>query len=690
MPSSILHPPSSPFGEAKPDRLFYERLIADAQAIGRPFRGEIWDFIAAAPMAKGHGNDGQPFNIATAGYLREPFAAMKHPGYRKVVFKAGVKTLKTFLVESAAAYFACFGTGDVTFYMADSGMAKDHAKGRLMDFWYGIALFAEMISTIPTRHDETTTELYFPGKTVRIWPANFTSTQNINLETVTISDAWCIGNTGFIEQIIQRTSQYPDTKKILVESQGSEEGDDFDRQYEDTDRRQLHVNCPRCGSSQPFLWHRQRLETFVPVPPRDVVSLDHAAWIEHHRPLLLQRPDCGMQRGAEELVKRPDGEYNEAEVLSGTYYECFHCGGAWPDDGPNGATRIALDESSHYVATRSNANPGHAGFNWPKFINRRIPWGERMLEYLKALKLKRERGNRELFKQWIQKDEGRTWDKSLERDLRVRRQEAYDVAVAKHDAWRLCMIIDNQLDLMQQWVMVCAVKQNGSVKQLWRGPLLGLAECRKKQLEYVDAKGGLLLKDQFVFLDGRYKPEQICRHIVDHEYGHWGNFRGERTWFCWNLMQGGRLEYYSHEAEQDKTRKFILGDPSLRGYQMGKFHVEILVYPFAATACGERFEASRDGQGAETLFLDRQPHEPPDEHELSHHSQIHSNRLVEAKSWNPRDAKKKYVPVPASAPDHYFHMWRMMEAIKEHWGVDGVYREAAAGAAGQQAVVSGQ
>jgi hypothetical protein len=141
-------------------------------------------------------------------------------------------------------------------------------------------------------------------------------------------------------------------------------------------------------------------------------------------------------------------------------------------------------------------------------------------------------------------------------------------------------------------------------------------------------------------------------------------------------MQGGRYEYYTHAGEKDKAKKFIVGDPNWREYRVDGNYVEVLFYPFAATACGERFEASRDGKGAETLFLERLPGEPPDDDELSHHSQVHSNKLVESKSFEPRAARMRYIPVPASAPDHYFHLWRMGEAVRELWKIDGVYSEA--------------
>src|SRR5688572_19531939 len=81
---------------------------------------------------------------------------------------------------------------------------------------------------------------------------------------------------------------------------------------------------------------------------------------------------AGMKRGDEQLIKLADGDYNEAEVLRQTFYECFHCGSPWQDDGEFGPTRVALDESSHYVPTRSTALPGNVGFSWPAWANRRL------------------------------------------------------------------------------------------------------------------------------------------------------------------------------------------------------------------------------------------------------------------------------------------------------------------------------
>jgi hypothetical protein len=641
------------------------------------FRGEIWDYIKDVPMGQGYANGNAAFDIDTANYLKPVFRAIADWRIPVVAVVSAVQTLKTFAcIDATSAYFIEHDPSDTIIYMGIDESARDHARSRIVPYWRSIPGVDKILKDAEKvdRGDVSTQAFYLPNMTLRIWPLNQRAAQRMTLRRVLISDGFLTKKTGLMAQAIRRTTQYQSGRKIIAESQGGDIGDDMDDFFKGTTAGYLHVVCPICGSGQPFEFYRQRPEDFVPTPPKSIPSLDHAAWIEQNAPILKSeaRRWCGFRRGDENVVKTKEGLFNEAEVVKQTYYECYHCGGAWHD---TPETRLELDRSSYYVASNTRALPGNVGFSWPIWAGQRLAWGGTygMLGYLKAKQRAEKFGNREDLKQWWQKSAGRSWDEKLVQELRLSRKDVYEVSAAKHNAWRLFMLVDNQQDLMTQWVVVWAIKQNGAAKQLWRGALHGLDACRAKQLEYLDEQKRPLIKDQWVWLDGQYKPEQICRHIVEHRYGHWTNYGGERTWAAWNLMQGSRYDYFSHASEKDKTRKFIVGDPNSREYQIDGYYVEILIFPFAATAAGQRFEMDRDGQGVETLFLPRLEGEPPDDHELSHHSQIYSNKLVESKSYEPRVAKMHYVPVPSSAPDHMFHLGRMMEAVKELWKIDGVY-----------------
>jgi phage terminase large subunit GpA-like protein len=200
------------------------------------FAGEIWESDADVPMGKGYANDGQPFNINTAFYLMAVFIAIRNPAFLKVIIKAAVQTLKTYVLERSTVFFARHDPGDMTFYDCDLDAAKDHAKSRVGPLLKSIPGLAAQFAEVEkdNRHDITTTEFYLPGMTLRFWPLNESSTQRITLRRVFISDAFLSKNTGMLKQAIARTTQHPLDKKIIIESQGSDEGDDFDREFLET------------------------------------------------------------------------------------------------------------------------------------------------------------------------------------------------------------------------------------------------------------------------------------------------------------------------------------------------------------------------------------------------------------------------------------------------------------------------
>lgn len=395
-------------------------MIQDAAtAIAEPpFRGTMVDNCAMAPMGKGHGNGGRPFDIETACYLKPIVAAYNRSTVRKIVIKAGVKTMKSFFVEMAAADHVCHGQGDSGIFFGTAEAADDVSSTRILSFFDGIKSYQEKKKTILGQYDMTMSAVKFPDKTFWLKPANLANSQQKNLEMFGVQDAFVCGASGMIDQLIERTTQYPDTKKIIIESQGGEKGFDSDRHYDDTDQGELCVLCPICGMSHVFNWKAMdeqwmtRVEGFKAVPPIGTPEVEREEWVKANTPLMIGKV-AGFQRGPDEKIKKSDGSYNEAAILRETHFLCFHCNGRWDDDGEFGPTRIALDRSSHYVSARKDALPENIGFNIAQWINRRLPWGSIMLQKLKRQKVAHELGNYEPLKQFWQKMAGRTWDSDI-------------------------------------------------------------------------------------------------------------------------------------------------------------------------------------------------------------------------------------------------------------------------------------
>lgn len=554
--------------------------------VGETFWGTILDNIKDAPMGKGHGNDGKPFDIETACYLRPVFEGIQRQSTRKVVIKAGVKTLKTFTVEAAAGYYVPHGIGDATMYFGTGDAADDHATTRLLAYLKGIPSFAEKLKTLADRFSDTYNAIKFPDKTFRICPANLTWTQNVNLCFVGICDAFLTAKSGMIDHAWDRTTQYPNDKKFIVESQGGEEGFDFDRHYDDTDQGELHVKCPLCGTGHVWnwrAWDMTRGDDFVAVAPLIIPSLDRDAWVVHHTPILKSevRKRCGFKRGDEAKIKLPDGTYNEREILASTYFECYHCGGSWHDDGRFGETRDFLDRVSYYAPARTTALPGHIGFNFPKWINRRLPWGTMMMEKLNAQKLKNEHGNSEPLKIWWQKTAARTWSEKMMQDPVAIITSSQGVAgFIPNEIARVMFVDCQQGDIPQKtgkfWYDAYAIDRDGrNIVQLARG----YAESWK---DWFEVKKRLKIPNDNLGIDGaKYLPEILDAAAANFEVVKRIDPRTKKEYKArsvWKIFIGdGRRRSFKHS--DDVFRAFSKPTYYQRRVEVSKGQMAVLNLP---------------------------------------------------------------------------------------------------------------
>lgn len=247
---------------SSPEEVVYQTFRKRALNLKPPFRGSFVENAATAAMGKGHNNDGQPFDINTACYLKPIVQAYHQASTEFIALLGGVKTLKSFMVELAAAYQVAHGRGDVIIYFGSGEVADETATTRILDFNKQIPSYAEKLATASGQYDQTMSAVKFPDKTFFIKPANLANVQQKNVEFLGMQDAFVTGDTGMIDQSLARTTQYQGTRKIFLESQGGEKpvegvtgGFDFDRFYhQQTDQRELHVNCPCCGRSHIWNW----------------------------------------------------------------------------------------------------------------------------------------------------------------------------------------------------------------------------------------------------------------------------------------------------------------------------------------------------------------------------------------------------------------------------------------------------
>lgn len=533
-----------------------------------PFRGEIWDFFREVPMGRGLVNQNKPFDIGSAMYIAPVQQEIRRRPYGKFVIKAGVQILKTHCtIEMPCGYFISCDPGDLTMYFAGDDSAYDQAKARTMEHLRKQANIKEIIDTVINadssgRFNVTTEAIYLPNMVLRIWPLNESSTQRISLRYVLISDAFLSKKTGLLRQAMARVSAH-DTKeikdyKIIIESQGGEDGDDFDEEWKDTDQRNLHFICPRCKKGQEFVWHRERGSDFIPTPTEDIPSLDHKGWIDHHRPILLtrERKHAGMKRG--DKIKTESGEYDKQAVLAKTHYECFHCGSALADDA---LTRKAIDHSSYYVPSFPKALPENIGFWFPQWCGQRKEWGKIMLQYLIA-KQSHAYGNEEPIKQFWQKIAGRSWNPNIER-------EQFEIAPGSYDPKELIpnefcrnMATDCQQDREVKdatgksvtgyfWYVVRAIDKFGNSRQIARG------FC-KSWKALIDIQHHWKVPNDRHCIDMAHWPEVVTKAAMEHEVRKLSDNTNLPPWLrektvTWYCLLGSDSMKFTHPNKVEKS-----------------------------------------------------------------------------------------------------------------------------------------
>src|SRR5690606_26911620 len=190
----------------------------------------------------------------------------------------------------------------------------------------------------------------------------------------------------------------------------------------------------------------------------------------------------------------------------------------------SGARSMASPAAANEAEPCSAFQPPSVGFTWPMWINQRLRWGSEkeggMLAYLKAIKFDRERGNREPYKQWIQKRAARVWHDTCGLQAVRMSDVVYDRNAPVPDGCKNVCVIDCQLELTHFWVQIWRVDRDANLRLLWQehvqppGELISVAERRafcQKRIE--DKIKEYKVQPHHVAIDARHKPDLVLQWV---------------------------------------------------------------------------------------------------------------------------------------------------------------------------------
>jgi len=394
------------------------------------------------------------FHVDNAPWQREPLEVLADPEVKEAVFLAPIGTGKTTFMEAGLCYIIAEDPGPTLLVGQTDDDLKDWAETR-MD--YAIHNTPETAALLPRdRHKKRKMEILFPSMSLFLTGANLSGLQSKSMRRVFCDEAWQY-RPGMINEARGRLHDRWN-RQFFILSQAGSKGDELDKAWQHTDRREFSFPCPKCQTLQPWKWCNV-------VYPEDE-NLDTLARAQAAQ-LKCDNADCD--------------------------WTCA--------DSPQ--PRRALAEAACYVPAAEGL-PGHVGFHYNVLCNWRKPLWEIVLLWLEAKAAQRV-GNLDPLRQFVQKRLAEPWEEDLTDNRTALIGNGYLVSEYAEkqkieDEAQRFLVVDKQRDHF--WAGIRAWRANGESMLLWYGRIETFDGVHDLALRY-----GIAPK--LVFIDAQYDTDQV-------------------------------------------------------------------------------------------------------------------------------------------------------------------------------------
>ena len=545
-----------------------------------PFQGEIYDYARKLNLQSGYAKRGF-FDVGHSHYLKAPLEAIRNPWVRFVQILKAVQTGGSLCLDITLPYWIEHAPGDTLWLLQDDDFAKRYAAERTMPLIQSVPEIQALLEGVPT-YDKTKCAIKFRNMSLVIGGLNRGNVQSLSWKHVVIDEGWMRGNKGLIAEAKARTTAYPNNCKILLCGQGGVQGDDADKEWEQTSKSEWGWTCRSCGKWQPYEWATRR---------------DDDSW-------------AGMRW---EEIKDAKGRWIMSRVMETVRMECRFCPNGHAD---NDAERRYLNSHSSYEITNPEAIAGCLGFHWPAMAAVDLPWAPMVRAYLLAKQANETFGHKVPIQLFYQKVLAKAWVDDHDQTVVVLTSEDYKPTEKPWEKRKYrFMTVDCQKDFLCFYVVIRDWSEDGESKQVWRGRVENWEQVAEAQKQFE-------VVDQSVFVDSGYEQTKVAAECVKH--GHWVSLTPVmRRWACWVALKGSNTETWAHaDKAGNKTYKiFSPGgylDPNI-GKKAGGMKCPLIQW--SNLHCKDILKAYRDRQSARFTSLPET--DDPTDHE-SYTAQMHS------------------------------------------------------------------
>lgn len=309
-----------------------------------------------------------PFRLENSPWMREIMNAIVNPQKKLIFISAAIQSGKSVVSELMMCYIVANLPGPTLWLDKNDDDAKDVAENRLQKLFKNCDEVKKYFPSDANEFKKATMQ-FNNGMTLWVRGAhNKSNLQNRSIRWIVGDETWLWPN-GHIAEARGRTTAFGWLGKCIFMSQGSEDGDETDATYRETDMCDWNYRCPHCGEYSPYRW-------------------ENIEWDKN--------------------AKNDFGDYDLSKVATTTKLICPKCKTKFED---SERQRRLLNKRGKFVSTNPNPHAGYAGFHWNALAT--MSWGELAEMYLTAKSAAR-KGDISLLKIFYQKRLALPWKEFAE------------------------------------------------------------------------------------------------------------------------------------------------------------------------------------------------------------------------------------------------------------------------------------
>ncbi len=446
------------------------------------------------------------FDVSTSRHMIAPFEAIANDSVREVTIAAAIQTGKTLIVEGAIAWAICNSPGPIMWTLQTDDDAREHCNQRFMEALKSVSAIREIIPG--DRHLATMTDIYFGPFFLTVNGANQNNLQRVSIRWKFNSEVW-LWKQGLLSHARGRVSAYEraGNSKVVNESQGGMDGDDFHEAFKAGNQAVWSVKCFGCGKYSPL--------EFAGTNATDPSRRACVVWNDDAR--------------------KSDGSWNVGRAAETARWRCPICD---HDHDDVSRTRAAWNADGRYLDGRSDSAVSLRSYRWEALVAR--PMADLVAQFLEARRQQKQ-GVQQAMMDFTRQRRALPWKDDFSTDTVLLKGAGYSLADANitskiSDETARFLTIDRQRDHF--WCVVRAWRADGSSRLLYRSRIQ-----TREQLREVSAR--FEIEPNWNFEDAGYFPDAVYEDCAA---------------FGWTALKGSGDNYFNATDRQGRKLKRMWSD----------------------------------------------------------------------------------------------------------------------------------